>query len=257
MTDYTYNTGNPIGSTDVRDGVDNLKSFDVLLNSSDDTYQDRLGNTVQTAAGAIKRLGPVVTAWTFTAGGTLNYPNEAALNPTDGNYYGWTGAFPKVVSPGTNPALPGSGYVPRTDVVLRAEITPSVFEALRRSYAEAGLNLVDGSFEEGGTLTSATDVLLHKASGIEYSGTAGQVAAGTNPASGGFVDRSGELLRLQLLSSVARYNSGRFVLRDTLSVKDFAGVIGDGIHDDTVGIQAAIDYAQASQTPPVLSSIHI
>lgn len=119
MTDYTYNTGNPIGSTDVRDGVDNLKSFDVLLNSQDDTYQDRLGNTVPTAAGAIKLLGPVVVSWTFATGGTLNYPNEAALNPAGGNYYGWTGAFPKVVAPGTDPALPGSGYVPRTDVVLR------------------------------------------------------------------------------------------------------------------------------------------
>ena len=56
-TEYKYNTRNPIGSTDVRGGVDNLKSFDVLLNSSADTYQDRLGNTVPTAAGAIKRLG--------------------------------------------------------------------------------------------------------------------------------------------------------------------------------------------------------
>ena len=121
-TEYKYNTGNPIGSTDVRDGVDNLKSFDVLLNSADDTYQDRLGNTVPTAAGAIKALGPVVTAWTFTTGGTLNYPNEAALNPADGNYYGWTGAFPKVVAPGTDPTSPGSGYVPRTDAVLRSQL---------------------------------------------------------------------------------------------------------------------------------------
>ena len=121
MTDYTYNTGNPIGSTDLRDGVDNLKSFDVLLNSTDDTYQDRLGNTVPTAAGAIKRLGPVVVGWTFTAGGTLNYPNEAALNPVDGNYYGWTGSFPKVVAPGTDPTAV-TGYVPRTDVVLRDEL---------------------------------------------------------------------------------------------------------------------------------------
>ena len=122
MTDYTYNTGNPIGSTDVRDGVDNLKSFDVLLNSTDDTYQDRLGNTVPTAAGAIKALGPVVTAWTFTTGGTLNYPNEAALNPVDGNYYGWTGAFPKVVAPGTDPTVV-PGFVPRTDVVLRHQLS--------------------------------------------------------------------------------------------------------------------------------------
>lgn len=123
MTDYTYNTGNPIGSTDVRDGVDNLKSFDVLLNSTDDTYQDRLGNTVPTAAGAIKRLGHVVVGWTFTTGGTLNYPNEAALNPADGNYYGWNGALPKVVAPGTDPTLPGSGYVQRTDVLLRNQLT--------------------------------------------------------------------------------------------------------------------------------------
>ena len=124
MTDYTYNTLNPIGSTDVRDGVDNLKSFDVLLNSQDDTYQDRLGNTVPTAAGAIKRLGPVRVDWTFTIGGTLNYPNEAALNPADGNFYGWTGVFPHVVAPGTDPAAV-TGYVPRTDVILRNELDNS------------------------------------------------------------------------------------------------------------------------------------
>ena len=75
-----------------------------------------------------------------------------------------------------------------------------VFEALRRSYAEAGLNLVDGSFEEGGTLTSVSDVLLHKESGKAYSGPAGTVAAGTDPESGGFVDRSGLALRSDLAS---------------------------------------------------------
>jgi len=140
MTDYTYNTENPIGSTDVRDGVDNLKSFDVLLNSTDDAYQDRLGDTVPTAAGAIKRLGPVVTAWTFTAGGTLNYPNEAALNPVDGNYYGWTGAFPKAVAPSTDPTLPGSGYVPRTDVVLRNELAqPNGFNLVGGAAADSEL----------------------------------------------------------------------------------------------------------------------
>ena len=42
-------------------------------------------------------------------------------------------------------------------------------EALRRSYAEAGYNLVNGSFEAGGTLVNANDVLLHEASGKAYS----------------------------------------------------------------------------------------
>lgn len=203
-TEYKYNTGNPIGSYDVRDGVDNLKSFDVLLNSTDDIYQDRLGNTVPTAAGAIKRLGPVIMNWTFTTGGTLNHPSEAALNPADGNYYGWSGAFPHDVAPGTNPALPGSGYVPRTDVVLRAEITPSVIEALRRSYAEAGYNVV-GTFQAGFTFVNANDVGIDKVTGKGFTGPAGHVAAGTAPSSWGFVDKSGALLSSQIGFNAAHY----------------------------------------------------
>lgn len=71
-------------------------------------------------------------------------------------------------------------------------------EALRRSYAEAGYNMVVGSFEAGGTLVNANDVLLYEVSGKAYSGPAGVVAPGSNPTVGGFVDRSGELLRDQL-----------------------------------------------------------
>jgi hypothetical protein len=64
---------------------------------------------------------------------------------------------------------------------------------LRRSYAEAGYNLVAGSFEAGGTLVNTNDVLLQERTGKVFSGPAGTVAAGTNPTTGGFVDRSGNL----------------------------------------------------------------
>lgn len=63
------------------------------------------------------------------------------------------------------------------------------FEALRRSYAEAGYNLVDGSFEKGGVLNSQADVLLYEQGGKAYSWagaypTGGYVvAAGTDPKS--------------------------------------------------------------------------
>ena len=63
-------------------------------------------------------------------------------------------------------------------------------EALRRSYAEAGYNLVGGSFEAGGTLVNDNDVLLQESTGKAFSGPAGTVLPDTNPASGGFVDRS-------------------------------------------------------------------
>lgn len=79
-----------------------------------------------------------------------------------------------------------------------AILTTQMREALHRSYAEAGYNLVVGSFEAGGTLVNANDVLLQERTGKAFSGPAGVVVAGTNPASGGFVDRSDELLRLQI-----------------------------------------------------------
>lgn len=63
----------------------------------------------------------------------------------------------------------GIGYNPVND--LRDEVLPTTREAIRRSYAEVGFTLVDGSFEEGGTLTSASDVLLHKVSGKAYAWT--------------------------------------------------------------------------------------
>ena len=93
-----------------------------------------------------------------------------------------------------------------------------VREALRRSYAEAGYNLVDGSFEAGGTLVNANDVLLQERTGKAFSGPAGTVAAGTNPASGGFVDKSGGLLRHELATSNGATKVGT---SDGGSVQDF------------------------------------
>jgi len=61
-------------------------------------------------------------------------------------------------------------------------------EALRRSYAEAGYNLVDGSFEAGGTIRNANDVLLQERTGKAFSGPAGTYPAGTSTA--GFIDVS-------------------------------------------------------------------
>lgn len=76
------------------------------------------------------------------------------------------------------------------------------WEALRRSYAEAGYNLVAGSFEAGGTLVNANDVLLQESTGKGFTGPTGTVAVGTDPTSGGFVDRSGDVLLT--MSSYAR-----------------------------------------------------
>lgn len=80
--------------------------------------------------------------------------------------------------------------------ILRVSNAMSAREALRRTYAEAGLNLVTGSFELGGTVNAIADVLLHDATSKAYSwnGTLPKtVPAGSTPDSG-WVDRSNQLL---------------------------------------------------------------
>lgn len=71
-----------------------------------------------------------------------------------------------------------------------AALLSSNREALRRSYAEAGLNLVAGSFEVGFTLANANDVALHGVSGEAFSGPAGTYAAGTDPQSALFTSKA-------------------------------------------------------------------
>ena len=78
-----------------------------------------------------------------------------------------------------------------------------VFEALKRSYADAGLNLVEGSFEEGGELLVASDVMI-TASGDGYSWGGPEfphnVAAGTDPTAlgSGYILRTDVLLRAEV-----------------------------------------------------------
>lgn len=83
----------------------------------------------------------------------------------------------------------------------------NIFALWKRSAAEAGLNLVAGSFEEGGVLTSSNDVLLHKNSKSIYAWSGAfpvdgkVVAAGSTPTpfgSGGWIDRSDVTLRSEL-----------------------------------------------------------
>lgn len=68
-----------------------------------------------------------------------------------------------------------------------------VLEALRRSYAEAGYNVV-GTFRAGFTYVNANDVGIDEVTGKGYTGPAGTVSAGTDPTSSGFIDRSNDLV---------------------------------------------------------------
>ena len=178
-------------------------------------------------------------------------------NPTTGQEYD----FPpyKYYWDGEKWKTKGVGYNPVND--LRDELEPristsesrisdnesrisdnesKVFDALRRSYAEAGLNLVEGNFEEGGELLAATDVMI-TASGDGYAWTGAfpkVVAPGTDPAAvAGFVMRSYAGLRSELASSGGAGMIGGLPF---VSPLHFGGVPG-GLVDSTQAIKDAID----------------
>lgn len=206
-----YNTGNPIESTDVRDMSDNAKNLDLFSNSSELSFDDRFGVERKTIHGMNSEFDAQILnmgftrVGTFLSGATLTNPRQTLLwdiaDGGDGQEYGWSGTFAphgKIVPPSSSPTSTGGvaigAWVSRFDPLAKTQIR----EALRRSYAEAGYNLVAGSFEVGGTLVNANDVLLQEASGKAFSGSAGLVAAGTDPASGGYTAINMEQIRTQL-----------------------------------------------------------
>lgn len=79
-------------------------------------------------------------------------------------------------------------------------------EALRRSYDEAGYNVV-GTFQAGFAYINSNDVGIDDVTGKGYTGPVGEVAPGTDPTTGGFVDVSyatfGGLLREAALTQAS------------------------------------------------------
>lgn len=246
VVNYTYGTGNPVlpdGSIDVRDGIDNLQSMDVFMNAPEDTYNQRDGEIVRTVAGMNNEFDAQILnigftrIGTFAAGATITNPRQTLLwdiaDGGDGQEYGWSGLLPpsgKVVPPGSTPLTTGGiavgAWISRFDPELRIHVR----EALRRSYAEAGYVLVAGSFEAGGTLVNANDVLLQESTGKAFSGPAGAVAAGTNPASGGFTDRSQITSTNATLGEIA---TGKFGIGSVITIKDRAWAVCDVVSGGT------------------------
>ena len=191
-------TQNPIGSDDQLDLQDNAISFDYAMNSPAALWQDRFGKQHKTVQQALKDVGFKPAGFDFVSGGALGIGDrdKCVFYPTDGYWYSWNGTLPYVV-PGNSSPTPGGkkgwGVVTRDERVIARE-------ALSRTYLEAGLNLVEGSFEQGAVISSTTDVVLHEKTGKCYSGPVGEVPKGTNPLSGGFVDKSLSTLLEKIVS---------------------------------------------------------
>ena len=125
-------------------------------------------------------------------------------------------------------------------------------EQWRRSLAEVGLTLVDGSFEEGATANNKTDAVWYIAGGQCYTWDSTfprDVPAKSTPATtggiglGAWVSVGDASLRGELFSEYILYKTPQVF-----------GAIGDGVADDTLPLQAAMDYCQINNIKLVLPS---
>ncbi|UTC25960.1 putative pectate lyase [Phage vB_KsaM-C1] len=132
-------------------------------------------------------------------------------------------------------------------------------ELWRRSLTEAGLNLVSGSFEEGATLTTSTDTIWYQngSQAYTYNGTFPvTVSSDSSPSTTGgstaWTPVSDRLLKNNLASAMGAgfvgFNTTTVaaVLTQLLQrggyvryLDQYDGIVGDGIHNDSAGIQAA------------------
>lgn len=208
-----HNTGNPLPSKDILDLYDNSEVVDNFVNSQQDEVPDRFGTKRLTLAGLIKRSMALRNEINDFSGALTFRPewSDVPMNVSEG-----------VGGEGGALNLQAEALGNRSEI---NKITSR--EALRRTYQEVGLNLVDGSFEQGATITSTTDVVLHEKTGRCYSGPIGEVPKGTDPLSGSFVDKTNEL-------SVIGF----------INVKSH-GAVGDSITDDYDSITAAANRARA------------
>lgn len=124
-------------------------------------------------------------------------------------------------------------------------------EQWRRSLAEAGLTLVDGSFEEGATANSKTDAVWHIAGGQCYTWNSTfpkDVPAKSTPASTGGVSNSawilqtGASLRNDLSDPNGSTTHPEFQLARWREIGDPRGWggVGDGVANDTVAVSSAL-----------------
>lgn len=148
----TYNTGNPIGSTDPRDLYDNAQNYDFALNSlTEAIWLDRFGVGRRTWYGLEVMVADAAASYgiitlsgvSFTTGATVNL-NEALLNSANNTYYKWTGSFPvggKIVPPSSTPESTGGigpgKWLSVGDTSLRNELA-----------SPGGVDLVNGAAKQ-------------------------------------------------------------------------------------------------------------
>lgn len=152
----TYNTGNPLGSTDPRDLYDNAENLDYFTNGENLQYLDRLGVLRDSLAG-IRAQSSYVSLGDYAAGLVFTARNQIMLK--DGEFYAPAAA---TVLPYTTTgvwASESAKFVNRGDAVLRGDLAGADGADFVNWRGELGGDFLDAGWFQPRDLdlTGATD----------------------------------------------------------------------------------------------------
>lgn len=185
----------------------------------------------------------------FTDGSWWYAPNATAATP---------------ISMGLTPIGDVNWVLYSLDATVK--LTPQIREALRRSYAASGFTLVQGSFEDGATITDTSDVVLQQNTGrcFNWQGvlpSGGKVIpAGSTPASTGGIGVNkwrdvSEIGFVQLGSGTDNRNF-QDKMRDVVSIKDFSPYSASDSNDNTVFVPNGVFPLSAAAGSAISASYY-
>lgn len=205
------------------------------------------GQTQKTMPAILRDIGYSVASFDFASGGTLgvNDRNKVVLYPTNGAYYAWHGALPKVIPAASSPASTGgesaTAWVNVSDLTLRTDLA-----------ATGGVNLVNNAQGFFDTVMSASAAQLKNGSLYTFKGR-----TATNDGGGGVfrydptstatadngvifnVSGGGRLIR-QVRTGLSENQ-----IAEAINVRWF-GAKGDAVSDDTAAVLAAYNFGVAT-----------
>lgn len=232
------------------------------------------GQVQKTLPQVLADLGMVVQTWTATSGGTLTNAAQVFLNDKAGsnglgNYYAWSGTFPKVVTAGLDPAIT-AGFIMRSDAGLRAQLG-GIGSKVLVAGTEAGAIASFVSFSQqpygahliGNSTFYVEDILSVDVSNIPpYSVIMARTRAGKEIGGGEFFYTTSTSRQVDNGTVFPpAVGSGRLVRRgcDVLTSASLGwfGAVLDGSTDDSLAINTAINSSYSSFYSPVSSLIRI
>lgn len=164
----TFNTGNPVGSTDARDLHDNAQNFDKFSLGQELEYPDRLGVPRKSLAGirqevtdALSRLGYQIIG-DYASG--LVVQNYGQIFRKDGEFYRAKAETTLPYSLNGNWAVDAPKFVSVGDAVLRQELAAAA--------VSEGAALVGWLAQVGGVIRTVRDRLLEFVVRSDYSSDA-------------------------------------------------------------------------------------